>query len=60
MLELASEGSSYMMDVIKNCNILVYIVFIVIIALFVILVKHFPKNRKFNKKLYVIKDKILI
>ena len=60
MLELASEGSSYMMDVIKNCNILVYIVFIVIIALFVILVKHFPKNRKFNKKLLFISIIIFI
>ena len=38
MLELASEGSSYMFDVIKNCNILVYVVFIVLIVLFVILV----------------------
>ena len=53
MLELASEGSSYMFDVIKNCNILVYVVFIVLIVLFVILVKHFPKNKKTNKKLLI-------
>ena len=54
MLELAGEGSGYMLDVIKNCNILVYIVFIVLIALFVILIKHFPRNRKTNKKFLVI------
>ena len=52
MLELASEGSSYMMDVIKNCNILVYILFFVLIGLFIILVKLFPTNKKFNKKLF--------
>ena len=51
MLELASEGSSYMMDVIKNCNILVYIIFFILIALFILLVRYFPNNKKTNKKL---------
>ena len=54
MLELAGEGSSYMLDVIKNCNILVYVVFLILIILFVILVKHFPNNKKTNKKFLVI------
>ena len=40
-----------MMDVIKNCNILVYVVFIILIALFIIFVRHFPKRKKVNKKL---------
>ena len=60
MLELASEGSSYMLDVIKNCNIFVYIVFFALIALFVILVRHFPKNKKFNKRLLFISIIIFI
>ena len=50
MVELASEGSGYMLDVLKNCNILVYIVGIIIIALFILSIRKFPNNRRFNKK----------
>ncbi|MBP5684412.1 MAG: LTA synthase family protein, partial [Bacilli bacterium] len=51
MLELAGEGSGYMLDVIKNCNPLVYVICLVVIILFVISVKKFPRNKVLNKRL---------
>ncbi len=50
MLELAGEGSSYMMDVVKNCNPLVYVVSLVVIILFIYSIKKFPNNKVVNKK----------
>lgn len=43
-----SEGLPYFLDVIKNCNILVYIAAIVIIFLIVFGYKHIPDNDKNN------------
>lgn len=49
MLELASEGSSYIYDVLKTCNFYVYIIAVIIVIIFVISLKYFP-NSKVNKK----------
>lgn len=49
MLELASEGSSYIYDVLKTCNFYVYIIAIIIVIIFAISLKYFP-NSKVNKK----------
>jgi len=43
-----SEGLPYFLDVIKNCNILVYVAAIVIIFLIVFGYKHIPDNDKNN------------
>jgi len=50
MLGLASEGSSYFLDVIKSCNYLVYVVAIIILMIFIISLKFFPVSKGFNKK----------
>lgn len=50
ILGLASEGSSYFLDVIKSCNILVYIMSLIILIIFVCSLKFFPVSKGFNKK----------
>ena len=50
LLQLASEGSSYIMDAILNCNILVYIFAIIIILTFILGLKYFPKNNQTDYK----------
>lgn len=47
---LASEGSSYIMDAIKTCNILVYFSALFLIILFIISIKVFPSKEKNNYK----------
>ena len=56
LLGLASEGSAYFVDAILNCNILVYISALIIIATFIIGLKYYPRVLKTNKKriLYII------
>jgi len=51
LLESASEGAPYIFDTLKNCNPIVYIVFLVICILFIIAHKHIPNNKKTNKDL---------
>ena len=50
MLELAGEGSSYFIDVIVNCNVWVYVIFVLLIALFILNFKLFPKKNLYCKK----------
>ena len=48
LLESASEGTPYVIDAIKKCNIFVYISLIFIIVLIVIGFKNFEKKEKTN------------
>ena len=50
ILELASEGSSYFLDAIINCNILVYIFAVIILFIFIFGLKHYPNIKENNIK----------
>lgn len=50
LMALAGEGSDYFLDALRNTNILVYIVIILLIINYVIAIKRFPKNISYNKK----------
>ena len=50
LLMLASEGSEYFLDAIKNCNIWVYVSAILILITFIIGLKKYPKREKTNLK----------
>ena len=50
LMALAGEGSDYLLDTLKNCNIMVYIVSLITIISYVFAIKFFPLNRKLNKK----------
>ena len=50
LLMLASEGSEYFIDAILNCNIFVYIFSFIIIILFILALKVFPKRNKTDLK----------
>ena len=54
MVLLASEGSSYLLDSIKNCNSLVYLLLIPILLSFFFSLKVFPKHEKGHYKALVI------
>lgn len=51
LLESAGEGAPYMLDALKNCNVFVYIAFIVIIISLVYGFKNIPRIKKTNFKL---------
>ena len=51
LLESVSEGSVYFIDALKNCNIFVYIFFIIIIGLIILGYKSIPNVKQDNKKL---------
>ena len=50
LMESASEGVPYFLDTLKNCNIFVYICFIIIIIAFIIGYKNIPIKKKNNYK----------
>ena len=50
LMESASEGARYFLDTLKNCNIFVYICFIIIIIAFIIGYKNIPIKKKNNYK----------
>ena len=50
LIESASEGAPYIIDTLKNANILVYIAFIFIILLVIKGHKSIPSETKYNKK----------
>jgi len=54
MLGLASEGSSYFLDVISSANVLIYAVAIIVLILFLCSLKFFPVSKGFNKKRIII------
>ena len=51
VLTAASEGSSYLLDTLKDISIWMYLVIIISIILFVLSFKMFNKNRKNDKKM---------
>ena len=52
LLESASEGAPYILDTLKNCNIMVYIAFIFIIVLIIFAYNRIPYKTKNNKNLF--------
>ena len=54
LLESTSEGAPYMMDCIKNCNIWIYIWFVIIIFTIYIGFRKIPKKDNFNYKNVII------
>lgn len=54
LLESTSEGVPYMMDCIKNCNVWIYIWFVIIIFTIYIGFKKIPKKDNFNYKNVII------
>ena len=54
LLESAGEGAPYLLDAIKNCNVFVYITFIIIIISLVYSVKKIPNREKNNYKVLAV------
>ena len=54
LLESTSEGDPYMMDCIKNCNIWIYIWFVIIIFTIYVGFRKIPKKDNFNYKNVII------
>ena len=54
LLESTSEGAPYMMDCIKNCNVWIYIWFVIIIFTIYIGFRKIPKKDNFNYKNVII------
>ena len=53
LMELAGEGSSYFLDAIKNANIWIYLIAIIIIGLFLLALKFYPKTEKNKPKMLI-------
>ena len=54
LLESTSEGAPYMMDCIKNCNVWIYIWFVIIIFTIYVGFRKIPKKDNFNYKNVII------
>ena len=54
LLESTSEGAPYMMDCIKNCNVWIYIWFVIIIFTIYIGFRKIPRKDNFNYKNVII------
>ena len=55
LFESVSEGSPYLLDAIRNCNVLVYIFFILIILSIIFGFRKIPNNKHFEfKKLCIV------
>lgn len=50
LIALASEGSSYFLDAVKNANIWIYIVFILLIIGYTFTMRFYPNGDTLNKK----------
>ncbi len=50
IMALAGEGSDYFLDALKNCNIFVYVVAIILLIIYFFTMKYFPKDTDYNKK----------
>ena len=50
LMALAGEGSAYFLDVLARCNIWVYISSLLILAVFIIALRKYPKNVSYSKK----------
>ena len=51
LMESASEGAPYIFDALKNCNVFVYVCFVVLLGFFIYGLKSMPKIEKNNYKL---------
>ena len=54
LLELASEGSSYMLDSVLNADKIIYIIMLVVVAMTIFIVKYMPSRKKANLKIGII------
>ena len=50
LLSFASEGSHYIIDTLKKCNVLVYVAALFILFCFIISFKKYPKCTSYNRK----------
>ena len=48
LIELASEGSSYLIDSLKNADKIIYIIMSIVIIMTIFIVKYMPKGKKNN------------
>ena len=60
MVMLASEGSSYLLDAIKNCDLSVYLFLIPIFITFILAIKVYPKDEHKSYKAMIISIFIFI
>lgn len=49
LMSLAGEGSDYFLDALRNCNVVVYIAVVLLVASYVFIIKNYPKNTKYNR-----------
>ncbi len=50
LMALAGEGSDYFLDALKNCNVFVYVVAVILVVNYYFALKIFPRNTGYNKK----------
>ena len=53
LVELASEGSSYMLDSLLNANKLIYVILFLVIVMVIFIVKYMPSRKRNNFKIGV-------
>ena len=53
LMALAGEGSDYFLDALRNCNVLVYLAIILLIAGYIFIIKNYPKYVKYNKTKFI-------
>ena len=49
LMALAGEGSDYFLDALRNCNVLVYLAIILLVAGYIFIIKNYPKDVRYNK-----------
>lgn len=49
LMSLAGEGSDYFLDALKNCSIVVYLAILLLLVLYIVAIKKFPKDVNYNK-----------
>ena len=49
LMSLAGEGSDYFLDALRNCNVVVYIAIVLLVASYVFIIKNYPKTTKYNR-----------
>ena len=54
LLDLASEGSSYMLDSVLNADKIIYIILLIVIILSIVIVKYMPTRKKDNYKIGIV------
>ena len=54
LLDLASEGSSYMLDSVINADKIIYIVMLLVIAMSIFIIKYMPTRKRNNIKIGIV------